>query len=78
MSLYFTQAQSISKEKPTYNLSTITGDNISLQSQGKTTVIYFFAPWCQVCHISIGNLQFINLCNPPASIILSTPGLIIK
>jgi peroxiredoxin len=39
------------------NLSTITGELVSLQSQGKTTVIYFFAPWCQVCHASIGNLQ---------------------
>jgi len=24
---------------------------------GKTTVVYFFAPWCNVCHLSIGNLE---------------------
>ena len=36
---------------------TLMGDTISLNSKGKNTVIYFFAPWCQVCHISIGNLQ---------------------
>lgn len=39
------------------HLATLTGENISLQAQGKTTVIYFFAPWCQICHASIGNLQ---------------------
>jgi peroxiredoxin len=24
---------------------------------GKNTVVYFFAPWCHVCHASIGNLE---------------------
>ena len=36
---------------------TIMDETISLNAQGKKTVIYFFAPWCQICHISIGNLQ---------------------
>lgn len=36
---------------------TLMGDTVSLNSQGRKTVIYFFAPWCQVCHVSIGNLQ---------------------
>jgi len=39
------------------HLPTIVGDTVSLQSQGKTTVVYFFAPWCQICHLSIENLQ---------------------
>ncbi len=38
-------------------VATIMGDTISLNAQDKKTVIYFFAPWCQVCHVSIGNLQ---------------------
>lgn len=25
--------------------------------EGKNTVVYFFAPWCHVCHASIGNLE---------------------
>ncbi len=41
----------------TRNVPTLMGETISLVSQGKTTVIYFFAPWCQVCHVSIDNLQ---------------------
>ncbi len=36
---------------------TLMDETISLHSQGKTTVLYFFAPWCQICHLSIGNLQ---------------------
>jgi thiol-disulfide isomerase/thioredoxin len=36
---------------------TLMGETVSLNSQGKTTVLYFFAPWCQICHMSMGNLQ---------------------
>lgn len=31
-----------------------------LASEGKRTLVYFFAPWCQVCALSIGNLEYIN------------------
>lgn len=36
---------------------TLMDETVSLNSQGKTTVLYFFAPWCQICHLSINNLQ---------------------
>lgn len=39
------------------NVPTLRGDSIALQSEGKNTILYFFAPWCQICHVSIGNLQ---------------------
>ena len=39
-----------------FNLPTVTGEVISLSPQ-KKTVIYFFAPWCSICHASIDNLQ---------------------
>lgn len=38
-------------------IPTLMGETVSLNAQGKTTILYFFAPWCQVCHASIGNLQ---------------------
>ena len=47
-----------SKKNVDFNkVPTLMGESVSLSSQGKTTILYFFAPWCQVCHASIGNLQ---------------------
>ncbi|GGD64273.1 TlpA family protein disulfide reductase [Lacimicrobium alkaliphilum] len=28
-----------------------------IEAQDKPTLIYFFAPWCQICSLSIGNLD---------------------
>jgi peroxiredoxin len=51
-----------SKISPTNELlftqvPTLLDETVSLNSQGRKTIIYFFAPWCKVCHVSIGNLQ---------------------
>lgn len=43
-----------------YPLATILEEPITLQSKGKKTLIYFFAPWCTVCHASIENVQSIH------------------
>lgn len=44
-----------------HSLLTLTGDKVSLanssKDENKKLVLYFFAPWCQVCHASIENLQ---------------------
>ena len=56
-----------SESKP--YLPTLKGQPIELASQGKQTIIYFFAPWCQICHLSIGNLQSIYEKNPHIDII---------
>jgi len=40
-------------------LKTLDNKTIDLNHINKTTVVYFFAPWCQICHMSINNLQAI-------------------
>lgn len=47
----------VAKQVDRQVLPTTVGETITLNSTGKTTVLYFFAPWCQICHVSIGNLQ---------------------
>ncbi len=39
------------------SLKTLDNKTIELSHIDKTTVVYFFAPWCQICHMSISNLQ---------------------
>lgn len=39
--------------------NTLAGETMTIEAQGKKTVVYFFAPWCKICHASIGNLQSI-------------------
>jgi len=50
-------------------VQTLTVDTVSLNSQGKTTILYFFAPWCQICHFSIGNLQSLDEKNGSVDVI---------
>lgn len=46
-----------SESVPEHNLPTLTGDVVSVGAFDKPVVVYFFAPWCKVCHMSIKNLQ---------------------
>ncbi|WP_044839868.1 TlpA disulfide reductase family protein [Thalassomonas viridans] len=50
-------------------LPTLMDETISLKSQGKKTVLYFFAPWCTICHASISNLQSIYQDNEDLDVI---------
>ncbi|WP_168171493.1 redoxin domain-containing protein [Lacimicrobium sp. SS2-24] len=31
-----------------------------VEGDGRPTLVYFFAPWCQVCRFSIGNLETLD------------------
>ena len=39
------------------------GKTSTLLKPDKPTLIYFFAPWCQVCSLSIGNLEYLDTNN---------------
>lgn len=51
-----------------YSLNTTVGGKVNLLSD-KKTILYFFAPWCNVCHASIDNLQNIYLKNSDVQVI---------
>lgn len=43
---------------PAFQLSTINGDSINVDAlEGKPTILFFWAPWCSVCKVSMPNLQ---------------------
>lgn len=50
-------------------LNTIMDEQVALSSKDKKTVIYFFAPWCQICHLSIDNLQEFYLENQDINVV---------
>jgi thiol-disulfide isomerase/thioredoxin len=50
-------------------LKTLDNKTVELANIKQTTVIYFFAPWCQICHASISNLQAIYEKNEQINVI---------
>ena len=46
---------------PTFKLTDLSGDSVALEDfKGKRVLIYFFAPWCKICDLSIGNLNWVR------------------
>ena len=46
------------KPAPDFTLQSIDGETYQLSKlKGKKVLIYFFAPWCSICHMSGGNLN---------------------
>ncbi|MBA6326580.1 TlpA family protein disulfide reductase [Colwellia sp. MB02u-6] len=52
-----------------HQLKTLIHNDIMLEAKGKKTIVYFFAPWCQVCNFSIDNLQSVYQKNPEINVI---------
>ena len=50
-------------------LKTLKNNVITLHAEGKKTIVYFFAPWCQICNMSIDNLQNIYQKNPQINVV---------
>lgn len=42
------------------NLVSLQGEVVPLLSEEQANLIYFFAPWCQICSLSIGNLKYLD------------------
>ena len=46
---------------PLFRLSDLSGESFALEDfQGKRVLLYFFAPWCKICDLSIGNLNWVR------------------
>lgn len=51
---------------PPFELSTLEGQTYRLRdTHTELTLLYFFAPWCPVCHLSIGNLEKLRQLDDP-------------
>jgi len=53
----------------TFVVEKLNGEQLFVQAEDKTTVVYFFAPWCQVCNLSIENLEGLHQKNSNIAII---------
>ncbi len=42
---------------PSFMLPDLHNNLVNLTAGDNKTIVYFFAPWCSVCHISISNLE---------------------
>jgi peroxiredoxin len=53
----------ISKQTPapSFRLPALSGPPVALEDlRGRRVLLYFFAPWCKVCDLSISNLNWVS------------------
>lgn len=52
-----------------FTLSSTMDEKVNILASDQPTILYFFAPWCQICHLSMDNLQDFYIDNPDVDII---------
>ena len=61
----------LKKQAPAFRLPTISGFNVKLNDfRGKRVLLYFFAPWCKICDLSISNLNWVKTLRGKESVTL--------
>ena len=61
---------------PDFQLTSITGEVVTLSElKGKKVLIYFFAPWCGICHMSGGNLNVLRKARSDDELVILVVGL---
>jgi len=64
------------KIAPDFVLQSVDGETIQLSSlRGKKVLIYFFAPWCNICHMSGGNLNDLREARTEDELVVLVVGL---
>lgn len=56
-------------EQATFTLNTTMDETVNISAVNKTTVLYFFAPWCSICDLSVNNLEQLYLVKPDIDVI---------
>ena len=61
---------------PDFTLQSLDGKTYQLsQNKGKKVLIYFFAPWCSICHMSGGNLNDLRVARTDEELEILVVGL---
>jgi len=56
---------------PSFQLPAFSGGSVALEDlRGRRVLLYFFAPWCSVCDLSIGNLNWVRKLRDEESVAL--------
>ena len=64
---------------PSFRLPALFGSPVALEDlRGRRVLIYFFAPWCKVCELSISNLNWVRKLRDEESIALLAVALSYK
>ncbi|TAA48209.1 TlpA family protein disulfide reductase [Corallincola spongiicola] len=68
--LYTQKLLDVGETLPAFELVTLEQEVVSSDSlRGRPTLLYFFAPWCGVCHFSIDAVDDLKLSNPNLNVI---------